>query len=101
MTAEGGRFQPDRAVTRLDWVVALYRLAGHLGLAADADEAVLSRFADADAVPPENRAAMSWAVAVGVLQGDAAGRLMPNAPLTRAQTAATLQRVLPLLETAQ
>ena len=64
----------------------------------DADEAVLSRFDDAEQIGTTNRAAVACAVAAGVVKGTARdGRvlLLPKARITKLEALVLLARFLP------
>ena len=57
-----------------------------------ADESVLAKFADADAISDESKTAMAWAVETGLVQGYANGLLGAQSQLTRGAMAAILFR---------
>ena len=82
---------PGAAVTRQQLAVLLYRFAQRQGavLSVDTD---LNGFSDGAAVAPYAREAMAWAIDAGVLQGTAAGSLLPEGTASRAQTAVLLSR---------
>ena len=82
---------PGAAVTRQQLAVLLYRFAQRqgAGLSADTD---LNGFSDGAAVASYAREAMAWAIDAGVLQGTAAGSLLPEGTASRAQTAVLLSR---------
>lgn len=84
----GGIFDPNGSVTRAEFVSMLSRLFGYTDK-ADA------RFADvpAGAWYAED---LSKASAAGIVYGDAAGRLNPNAPISRQEAAVLLYRALGL-----
>ena len=83
-------FSPDAKVTREQLAAILYRYAQYKKLDVRA-EAKLSSFTDAASVSGYANAALSWAVAEGLVNG-ASGRLMPKGDATRAQVAAILHR---------
>ena len=56
-------------------------------------ETDLSAFADADTVSAENQTAVAWAVAQGLLQGNADGTLDLDGVVTRAQAATVVMRL--------
>ena len=89
-----GRFEPQRAVTREMLALMLYRSAGSPALSGA--ETGLERFPDEDQVSPWARQAMAWACAVGVLNGDDQGRLLPQAGASRGETAVMLSRFMEL-----
>lgn len=88
----GGRFAPERNISRQDLAVMLYRYGNHKGYALVSSDD-LSRFSDQTQVAGYARQAMEWAVGAGILQGDA-GKLMPTGSATRAQVAVMLMRFL-------
>lgn len=83
-------FSPDAKVTREQLAAILYRYAQYKMLDVRA-EAKLSSFTDAASVSGYANAALSWAIAEGLVNG-ASGRLMPKGDATRAQVAAILHR---------
>lgn len=84
-------FEPDRAVTREEFVSFLYRYArlqGNIsGEAAD-----LSGFQDADSVSPWARNEVAWAVKQGIAVGVETNVLAPQGTATRAQAVSFLHR---------
>lgn len=89
---DGTRFGGNDPVTREQVAVFLMRYADMLGLDTSArtqpahpDAASTSKFA-------EN--AIQWAVAEGLIAGDAAGRLNPTSTATRAEVATILMRFI-------
>ncbi len=84
-------FRPASPITREQLAAILYRFAQYKGLdvAARGD---LSAFPDASAVSLYAAEAMSWAVAVGLINGTD-GRLDPGGTASRAQVAVILQRL--------
>lgn len=83
---------PNGSITRQQLAVMLYRYAMGKGCVKTGDYADLSAYADADSVSDYAREAMSWAVAVGLLNGTADGRLNPLGTATRAHVAVMLYR---------
>ena len=84
---DGETFLPDGRVTREQLVTMLYRFARMQGYDLSAGSAAqLAAFADGQSVSDWAREAVTWAVAAGVLSGSE-GKLWPQAPATRAQTA--------------
>ena len=83
-------FSPDAKVTREQLAAILYRYAQYKKLDVRA-ETKLSSFTDAASVSGYANAALSWAIAEGLVNG-ASGRLMPKGDATRAQVAAILHR---------
>lgn len=85
-----GKFNPFANVTRQEIAVILYRYAQQMGydVSRSAD---LSRFGDSGAVAFWGKEAISWAVSVGILNGNN-GMLLPNGDATRAEVSAMLHR---------
>lgn len=77
---------PNGGVTRQELAVMLWRSAG-----SPEGTAEMSAFSDGGEVAEWASAAMRWAVANGVLNGDN-GALKPSAPASRAEVAAMLMR---------
>ena len=90
---EDNTFRPDRAVTRQEMAVFLYRYGQEAGYDVSG-QASLSRYADRGAVAPWAQEAVQWAVAEGILQGTASDTLAPNAMADRAQMAVMADRFL-------
>lgn len=85
-----GRFNPFTNVTRQEIAVILYRYAQQMGYDVS-QSADLSRFGDSGAVASWGKAAISWAVSAGILNGND-GMLLPNGDATRAEVSAMLHR---------
>lgn len=81
---------PDRAITREELAVMLYRYADPPA----AGTSGLDSYADAGRVSSWARDAMAWAVANGVVTGFTDNTLRPQATATRAQMAVMLQRFI-------
>ena len=100
--AEGysaGRFGPDRAVSREQLSVMLYRYAKYRGEDAAAGRAdSLTRYTDAGAVSDWAVSAMRWAVDAGLIGGVSDSRLSPGSAAGRAQTAVILMRYTQLFD---
>lgn len=88
----GGRFAPDRPVTREQLAAFLFRYANAQGMAAAADTGALKDFTDRSAVSAYAVEPLSWAVEQGLVNGYADGQLNPQGQATRAQIAAILSR---------
>lgn len=88
----GGRFAPDRPVTREQLAAFLFRYANAQDMAAAADTGALKDFTDRSAVSAYAVEPLSWAVEQGLVNGYADGRLNPQGQATRAQIAAILSR---------
>ena len=90
----GGRFAPQRGITRAELAAMLYRFAKWQGGVANsvakiADE---TAFTDAAQIPEYAREAAAWAAENGLIRGSA-GQFLPSQNATRAQTAAILHRL--------
>lgn len=96
----GNRFEPKASITRQDMVVMLYRYAlseGKIGLAG----VELASFADEDDVRGYALEAMAWAVANGLVMGYRVNDqylLRPKRSISRAEVAAIMERVAPILK---
>ena len=84
-----GDFGPDDAITREQLVLMLWRYAGSPETGGE-----LNAFADQSAVSGWVYPAMEWAVERGVITGKPGGILDPQGQVTRAETAAMLERYL-------
>lgn len=95
-----GTFAPGEDVTRQDMVVMLYRYAVSVGKTGAAGAETLD-FTDADEVLAYAKQAVAWAVANGILKGyDLGGAfaLLPGKTINRAEVAAIMERVAPILK---
>lgn len=86
-------FRPGMTCSRTHIVTFLFRYAAYQGMDAVTLQELVSGFADAEQVPDYALPAYNWAVAQGIVQGYD-GRLMPQAPCTRAQIVTMLYRLL-------
>lgn len=84
-------FEPDRAVTREEFVSFLYRYAQLQGN-IDGEPADLSGFQDAASVSAWAKNAVEWAVRQGIAVGVETDVLAPQGTATRAQAIAFLYR---------
>ncbi len=89
---DDGSFRPDQAVNRQEIAAFLYRYAQYKGYDTTQGGMAIREFADYDAISSYALGAMDWSVSTGILQGDAAKRLTPQSPASRAQVAAMLSR---------
>jgi len=87
----------DGNITREQFVTMLYRFAALQGLDTSA-RADISDYTDAGAVSDWASDAMSWAVAVGLIQGRTSTELAPEGTATRAEAATMIQRYLEAIE---
>ena len=83
-----GTFRPDQAVTRQELVTLFARAQGGELTAPPIPET----FPDRDQIPDWAREAFGWAIAQGILTGDADGFLSPGGLALRCQGAALFQR---------
>ena len=89
-------FEPNAPVTREQIATMLYRYAKLIGLDTDT-KSDLAKFSDGDKTSSWAQEAMSWAVSVGLFQGDEHGALNPTGEATRAQVAALVERLVKLI----
>ncbi len=85
-----GTFKPGAPVTRAEFMVMIMN-----GLSTSQEEAVLS-FSDQNSIGSWAKSAIARAVQAGFIQGDAKGTFRPNAPVTRAEMAVIVSKVLQL-----
>ena len=90
---EDGTFRGDDTLTVEQIIVVLYRYAEFLGYDVSA-RADLTAFADAADVSDWAAEAMSWAVAVGLIKGNADALLLPSADVSRAEFADIMTRFM-------
>ncbi|EFM12576.1 coagulation factor 5/8 type domain protein [Paenibacillus curdlanolyticus YK9] len=83
-----GTFQPDRTITRAEFVVMLMH-----ALQPDAKGAELT-FADSNEIGQWAQEAIAAAVKAGIVQGYSDGSFQPNATITRAEVAVMVKRAL-------
>ncbi|MEG1879572.1 MAG: S-layer homology domain-containing protein, partial [Pseudoflavonifractor sp.] len=87
------RFAPAQVLTREQCAVLLQRYAAQGGATASAPTAErLSAYRDGGEISPFALPAMGWAVDCGVLGGQTADLLAPQAPVKRGELAAMLHR---------
>ena len=79
---------PSAAITRQELVTMLWRLAGEPALGSGISAP------DAGSVSSWAQQAMSWAMYIGLIEGDENGAVTPAATATRAQAAAIFMRYL-------
>jgi hypothetical protein len=90
-----GTFKPGAPVTRAEFMVMIMN-----GLSTSQDEAVLS-FSDQNSIGSWAKSAIARALQAGFIQGDAKGTFRPNAPVTRAEMAVIVSKVLQLNTNSQ
>lgn len=86
-------FVPENSITREQMAAMMYRYANYLGLNTT-QRASLSRFQDNGSISPYAADAISWAVAVGLMDGVTDTSLAPQSVATRGQCAAIIQRFM-------
>ena len=79
---------PNAAITRQELVTMLYRLAGEPAVSGTITAP------DASSVSTWAQSAMTWAMNIGLVEGDENGAVTPTATSTRAQAAALIMRYL-------
>ena len=84
-------FAPEKAMSREEMAVVLYRYAQYKGWDVSA-QGDLSRYTDSESVSAWSAEAMTWAVGAKVMNG-MDGRLAPQGDALRSQTATVLMRV--------
>lgn len=82
---------PLEPVTREQWVSMLWRRADR-----PVTEVDLSVYSDGASVSGYAQDAMRWAISIGIIQGSG-GQLSPQQPLTRAELASMVMRIVPKL----
>ena len=87
-----GSFAPSQDVDRQQLAVMLYRYAVQMGYSADERRDLSAVFSDAGEVASWAEEAVSWAVGVGIINGNDEGKLIPGNGADRAQVAAMLHR---------
>ncbi|WP_207277562.1 S-layer homology domain-containing protein [Sporosarcina sp. E16_3] len=89
-------FKPNSPVTRVQAVAILIRALGMEGRAPS--PGYRTNYVDNNKIPPWGKDSVYVATELGLIYGDEKNRFNPNAPLTRAQSAALLVRFLDFLE---
>lgn len=88
-----GNFGPADLITREQMAVMMYRYAGHQGCDTSA-RADLSGYPDYKKVSDFSREAMEWAVAAGLISGNADKTLAPQGEASRAVCATIIMRFM-------
>ena len=88
-----GNFGPNDAITREQLAAILYRYCEAMGYEISA-RSDLSAYSDADSISSWATDVISWAHAMGLINGVSKTELAPQATATRAQVAAILERFL-------
>lgn len=89
----GGRFAPDEPVSRAELAVVAVRAAG-LAEEARLEEGQPTGYVDEAAIPAWARGAVRVARAEGLLRGMPDGRFYPSRPVTRAEGATLVYRLM-------
>ncbi|WP_171632880.1 S-layer homology domain-containing protein [Paenibacillus plantarum] len=87
-----GQFRPDAAISRQELAVVISRLV------KQADQVVNKTFADQSQIADWAKAGVNAAVKLGIIQGDDAGKFLPQANATRAEAAAMIHRLIQALD---
>ncbi|WP_284646642.1 S-layer homology domain-containing protein [Paenibacillus silviterrae] len=95
---EDGSFKPNAVITREQMVAMMIRAMKVGGKEAPADSSVLNKFIDRSNIGEWSKAAVSQALAAGLVQGMSDTVFAANEPATRAQAAVILKRVLQSLQ---
>ncbi|XID92385.1 S-layer homology domain-containing protein [Paenibacillaceae bacterium WGS1546] len=96
---EQGNFHPSATITREEAAAMIARAMIVTGLSQADDNSesvvsVLERYRDADAIAGWAKAAVAENVRHGLLQGDRSAALLPKTPITRAEAAVVVSRLL-------
>ena len=86
-------FRPNRNMTRAEWITVLQSLQNNVELTSDEEEELLSRFKDKDSIPYWARKAVAGTVQSGLISGFD-NRIYADRPISRAEIAVTLHRLL-------
>ena len=90
------QFEPNRTITRSEAAVMIMRAYEKCSLETAAVSSF--RFYDSDFIPEWAKKAVGQSVELGIINGTDAGLFLPNAQITRAETAAVICRLLGKLE---
>ena len=97
VTGSNGLFMPNSALSRQDAMLMLKRAMLAAGWSVPNGEGVsLSAFSDGGRISGYARGAVASMVQIGAVNGNEAGQLRPLEPITRAEMAVILYRVLNL-----
>ena len=95
------RFDPDGKVTREQIVTIFFRYAAYVGMDVTARADITKGFKDAAKVSDYAKDAMSWAVAVKLIQGDENSNIRPLGNATRAEVATMVMRFTEMQKNAE
>lgn len=90
-----GRFQPDRPISRQSAMAMICRALDAAGQSVPAaEDSLLSSYGDGNQVSAFARSSVASLVQMGAVRGNSSMRLNPTAPISRAEMAVILHRVL-------
>jgi hypothetical protein len=92
----GGRFEPDRKITREEMATILYRFANILNV-SEAEPGEQLSYPDASSVSAWAADGVKYCQQTGILSGRDGGNLVPQGLATRAEVAAILQRFIEII----
>ena len=93
----GSAFGPEQPLSRAELAAMLYRYAKGQALSTPDVVGEFRSYPDSSKVPLWAQEAMDWAVGAGLLNGTDKGQLAPLDPITRAETAEVLIRLIKLI----
>lgn len=91
------RFHPEDTITRQEFAVLVMNAVHKNGLELPSERQSVS-FQDADSIAPWAKDAVEKGVDFGLWNGTDSGNFLPQSPITRAEGAAILTRLLELME---
>lgn len=95
VTGSNGYFRPDKALTRQDMTMLLYRYAQYKSIDVNGGSSFdLARYSDSEVIPDYAESAVKWACNAGILSGISESSLDLNGELTRAQAAVVIYCLL-------
>lgn len=89
VSGSGGKFAPDKAITREEIAAILVKAMGDKAVKGDKTD-----FKDSVKISAWAGEAVATAAASGILKGDAEGNFNPRAKVTRAEAAAMVARIM-------
>src|SRR5262249_39730380 len=90
----GGRFEPDRTVTRQELAAMLYRFTQFLKLSGPEAGSGQLGYTDSDLIAAWAAEAALYTQETGIITGRSGGTFAPRATATRAEVAAVLRRLI-------
>ena len=90
----GGRFEPNRNITREEMAIILYRFAYYQNRTITPTTIALNRFNDGYKVSAFAQESVLWAVSTGILRGEHNLRLNPVGFATRAEAIIVIHRYI-------